>query len=215
MLEGGEGSGKSTQAERLQERLSQEGNRPSVLLREPGTTPLGLHLRDYLKSKRPLCLEAETLMFAAARAQLMCSEILPNLKAGRGVVCDRFAASTVAYQGEGRNGDHAMIRTLNKYATGGLKPDLTLLLDITPEKGLARVGKPQLELGMSDEEPAPRLDVEGHRRFEDLTIAFHRRVRRSYLHQAKQNPRWTVIDADQSEDQVAEDVWQAAQHIVR
>ena len=139
VFEGGEGSGKSTQAERLYRRLSEE--RSALLVREPGTTPLGLHLRDYLKSGRPLTPESELLLFAAARAQLVADQIRPSLERGITVISDRFSGSTVAYQGYGRAGRRDVIDYLNNYATSGLNPDVTYLLDIDPEEGLHRVGK--------------------------------------------------------------------------
>ncbi|CAI8016774.1 Thymidylate kinase [Geodia barretti] len=100
VFEGGEGSGKSTQAECLLQRLLDAGHQ-AVLVREPGTTTLGLYLREYLKSKRPLTLESELLLFAAARAQLVAEEIRPTLERGINVVADRYTGSTVAYQGSG------------------------------------------------------------------------------------------------------------------
>lgn len=216
-LEGGEGSGKSTQAARLQARLLRERGH-CILLREPGSTPLGDHLRSYLKSKRPLSLIAETMLFTAARAQMVEDIIAPALKQEKTVVCDRFMASTIAYQGYGRRGNMEMALALNRHATGGLKPDLTLLLDISPEEGLARVGKLQLTLDMDEdrEQRLPRTGAEDEdgRRFEDLTIGFHRRVRKGYLQQARDNPGWTVVDAGRREKLVARDIWEAVRLIL-
>ena len=210
VFEGGEGSGKSTQAERLYQRLSQE-RQPSLLVREPGTTPLGLYLRDYLKSKQPLTPQSELLLFEAARAQLVAGQIRPSLEQGINVIADRFAASTIAYQGYGRMIGRDVIDYLNDYATGGLKPDVTLLLDINPEEGLHRVGKPQLQLALEPESAtgAGRADVEGHRRFEDQPLAFHNRVRRGYLELAGYCPGWQVFEARLSEDELAEQIWKA------
>ena len=213
VIEGGEGAGKSTQAERLYRRLA-EAQRAALLVREPGTTPLGLHLRDYLKSKQPLTLEAELLLFAAARAQLVADQIRPSLERGITVIADRFAGSTVAYQGHGRGADRGMIDRLNDYVTGGLVPGITFLLDIDPEEGLHRVGKPQLQLALEPEAPADvgradvgRADVEGHRRFEDQPLAFHNRVRRGYLKLAETAPGWRRLDARLPEDELAERIW--------
>ncbi len=208
VFEGGEGAGKSTQAERLYRRLS-EARGVALLVREPGTTPLGLHLRDYLKSGRPLTPESELLLFAAARAQLVADQIRPSLGQGTTVIADRFAGSTVAYQGRGRGIERRVIDYLNDYATGGLNPDITFLLDIDPEEGLHRVGKPQLQMALSPDDSADvgRADVEGHRRFEDQPLAFHNRVRRGYLDLAKDNPSWHTLDARLPEEELAEQVW--------
>ena len=208
VFEGGEGAGKSTQAERLYSRLG-EMRRTALLFREPGTTPLGLHLREYLKSKQPLTPESELLLFAAARAQLVADQIRPSLERGFTVISDRFSGSTVAYQGYGRAVRRDVINYVNGYATGGLTPDITFLLDIDPEEGLHRVGKPQLQLALSPDASADvgRADVEGHRRFEDQPLAFHNRVRRGYLDLAKDNPGWRTLDARQPEEELAEQVW--------
>lgn len=209
-LEGGEGSGKSTQAERLAARLTLAGI-PAVLTREPGSTPLGNHLRNYLKSKQPICPESEAMLFAAARAQMVQDIIRPNIEKGMTVVSDRFEASTAAYQGYGRKGDLGFIEILNGKATGGISAELTILLDLEPEKGLERAGKPQLRLSLDPQEEADRarLDAEGHRRFEDLTIGFHRRVRKGYRLLAGSRPGWAVVDAARSEEEVAEEIWGA------
>jgi dTMP kinase len=213
IFEGGEGAGKSTQAEQLYRRL-REMRRTALLVREPGTTPLGLHLREYLKSKQPLTPESELLLFAAARAQLVSDQIRPSLKRGFTVISDRFSGSTVAYQGYGRAVQRDVIDYLNDYATGGLEPDITFLLDIDPEEGLHRVGKPQLQLALSPDASADggradvgRPDVEGHRRFEDQPLTFHNRVRQGYLDLAKGNPGWRTLDARLPEDRLAEQVW--------
>ena len=210
VIEGGEGAGKSTQAERLYRRLM-EGRQAALLVHEPGTTPLGLHLRDYLKSKQPLTTEAELLLFAAARAQLVADHIRPSLGKGITVIADRFSASTIAYQGYGRGVKCEIIDCLNRYATGGLTPDITFLLDIDPEEGLHRVGKPQLQMALSPGAPAGvgRADVEGHRRFEDQPMAFHNRVREGYRRLAENSPGWQTLDARLSEDELAEQVWGA------
>ena len=180
-------------------------------MREPGTTPLGLHLRDYLKSKQPLTPQSELLLFEAARAQLAADQIRPSLERGITVIADRFAASTIAYQGYGRRIGREVIDYLNGYATGGLQPDVTLLLDIDPEEGLHRVGKPQLQLSLEPSGSAGegRADVEGHRRFEDQPLAFHNRVRRGYLELARACPGWQVFEARLSEDDLAGQIWNA------
>ena len=208
VFEGGEGSGKSTQAECLLQRLAQAGY-PSVMVREPGTTTLGSYLRDYLKSKRPLTLESELLLFAAARAQLVTEEIRPALEKGITVIADRYTGSTVAYQGAGRGLNREVIDYVNDFVTGGLIPDVTLLLDSEPAEGLERVGSPQLQMALLPEDAAVvgREDVAGHRRFEDQAISFHRRVRRGYLELAGANPGWHIIDARLSIDELADQIW--------
>ena len=211
VFEGGEGSGKSTQAERLLQRLAESGNR-AVLVREPGTTALGLYLREYLKSKRPLTLESELLLFAAARAQLVAEEIRPALDRGITVVADRYTGSTIAYQGFGRGIKQDVIHYMNEYVTGGLEPDITFLLDTDPSEGLNRVGSPQLQMALMPEDTAEvgRADVAGHRRFEDQSMAFHNRVRQGYLEVAKNTPGWLTIDAGLPREELADQVWLAA-----
>ena len=211
VFEGGEGSGKSTQAERLLQRLAESGNR-AVLVREPGTTALGLYLREYLKSKRPLTLESELLLFAAARAQLVAEEIKPALDRGITVVADRYTGSTIAYQGFGRGIKQDVIHYMNEYVTGGLEPDITFLLDTDPSEGLNRVGSPQLQMALMPEDTAEvgRADVAGHRRFEDQSMAFHNRVRQGYLEVAKNTPGWLTIDAGLPIEELADQVWLAA-----
>lgn len=208
-FEGCEGSGKSTQAKHLHARVLAY-RRPALLVHEPGSTPLGVYLRRYLKGKRPLCKEAELLLFEAARAQLVSDQIAPNLSAGYVVIADRFAASSIAYQGYGRKMDVELVRGINDFATNRLTPHITFLLDIEPTEGLKRVGEPQqrlpLELGGAAE--TGRQDVEGHRRFEDQDLAFHARVRKGYLDLAKERPEeWRVIDASLSEEEIGHLIW--------
>ena len=208
-LEGGDGSGKSTQANLLHQRLREAGVR-AALIHEPGSTPLGEYLRDYLKSKQPLSPEAELLLFEAARTQLVRDVIQPNLANGITVVTDRFEASSMAYQGYGRGIALDIVERFNAFAVQGLTPDLTFLLDIDPSEGLRRVGDPQMALPLGEEINAPvgRQDVEEERRFEDAPIQFHRRVREGFLAQAAGNPkRWVVIDAGQSVERVHEQLW--------
>ena len=208
VFEGCEGTGKSTQAELLQHQLM-ETQQQGVLVREPGTTTLGLYLREYLKSKQPLTLESELLLFVAARAQLVSDQIRPTLQSGTHVIADRFAGSTVAYQGHGRGIKRDVIDYLNEYATGGLNPDITFLLDAEPTEGLNRVGSPQLQMALLPEDPADvgRADVAGHRRFEDQSSAFHNRVRRGYLDLAKTAEGWQVLDARLSINDLAKQIW--------
>lgn len=216
VFEGGEGSGKSTQAERLHQRLQDSGHH-ALLVREPGTTSLGLYLREYLKSKRPLTLESELLLFAAARAQLVAEEIRPALDRGINVVADRYTGSTVAYQGFGRGARRDVIDFLNDYVTSGLAPDATFFLDISPEEGLHRVGSLQLRLALSPEESSGigRADDAGQRRFEDQSLGFHHRVRRGYLQLAGSSPSWYTLDARLTQDDLAEDIWTMTERMLR
>ncbi|MBI4295079.1 MAG: dTMP kinase [Chloroflexi bacterium] len=190
-FEGGEGSGKTTQAQALHQRLT--GLRiPAVLTYEPGGTLLGDHIRALLKwAQYELSPRAELLLFAAARAQLTTQVIGPALEQGKVVVCDRFAASSVAYQGYARGLNISDIDKVNAIATQGLQPDLTVLLDIAVELGLARKG------------PSPPD------RFEKELLDFHKKLRQGYLDLAAADPRlWLVIDATLPQKQVEELIWQ-------
>ena len=140
-FEGGEGSGKTLQARALYRRLSQLAI-PALLTQEPGGTSLGKKLARWLKwaEEAGILPLTELLMFNASRAQLVEEVIQPNLKGGKVVICDRYADSTTAYQSYGRGLDLEMVKTINNTATRGLKPDLTVLLDIPAEEGLARGG---------------------------------------------------------------------------
>ena len=204
-FEGGEGAGKSTQAAILEAALQREGYH-TALLREPGSTVLGDYLRQYLIGGQPVSALAELLLFESARAELMTERVMPLLESGAVVIADRFAGSTIAYQGYGRSIDLSRIEWLNDFATGGRYPDLTILLDIDPVIGLGRVNErqPQLALPMGD---APD-------RFEDETMAFHDRVRRGFLKQAEDNPEtWRIIDGSRSIDAVAASVWNAVSRL--
>lgn len=190
VFEGPEGAGKSTQIARLAERLRAAG-RDVVLTREPGGTRAGDAVRQVLLDPaqviHPL---TEFLLYSASRAQHVSEVIAPALEAGRDVVSDRFTGASVAYQGHGRGLDLGFVEELNDRVTGGLKPDLTVLLDIEPAAGLQRAG------ARSEQD---RLEAAG--------LPFHERVRRGYLVQAEADPSWLVIDAQAPEDVVADAVW--------
>lgn len=175
-FEGGEGSGKSTQVALLRDALAADGRRV-LTLREPGGEPVAEAIRQVLLfASTPVDDAAELLLFLAARAQLVGRTIRPALEAGETVICDRYGDSTVVYQGYAREKDVETVRGLNVYATGGLAPSLTVLLDIAPEVGLARQGDRN------------RMELE--------PLAFHRRVRDGYLAEARRDPvRVAVIDA--------------------
>lgn len=181
-LEGPDGSGKTTQARRLAEWLREEGG-DVVLTREPGGTGIGEQIRTVLHDPCNTAMDARTeiLLYSASRAQHVAQVIRPALAAGKIVVSDRYADSTLAYQGYGRGLDLETLRAITAFATGGLMPDLTLYLDLVPEVGLQRRRSGKGEWN--------RLDAE--------TLEFHRRVRAGYLELAGQEPtRWAVIDAD-------------------
>jgi dTMP kinase len=189
-FEGGEGCGKSTQSRLLLKKLEQQ-NIPVVLTHEPGGTALGNELRKALKRKRGSSVspQAELLLFAASRAQLVAELIHPALEEGKVVICDRFTHSTMVYQGYGRGLDFTAIKMVNNMATGYLNPDLIILLDISPEQGLAR------KRSLKD-------------RFELEDLSFHRRVREGYLKMAAAEPdRWLVIDASLPKGKIAEIIW--------
>lgn len=193
-FEGGEGSGKSTQVARLAARLRGRALDPLVT-REPGGTPLAEGIRALLldPDRRPVPV-AEALLMEASRAQLVANVIRPALEAGRIVLCDRYDDSTLAYQGGGRGIDAAQLEAWNAAATGGLKPDATLLFDVVPVTGLERR---QRAAGDTN-----RLDRE--------SVEFHERVRAAYLRLAAAEPsRWHVIDASLPEDEIEARVWEA------
>lgn len=189
-FEGGEGCGKSTQSRLLLKKLEQQ-NVPVVLTHEPGGTALGNELRKVLKRKGSSFIspQAELFLVAASRAQLVAEVIRPALEEGKVVICDRFTYSTLVYQGCGRGLELSFVETVNNMATQNLKPDLTILLDISPEQGLAR------KRSLRD-------------RFELEDLSFHRRVREGYLRiVAAESERWLVIDASLSKGKIAEIVW--------
>lgn len=187
-FEGPEGSGKSTQIRRLAAFLEKQGYRV-VTTREPGGTDIGDQIRTVLHDVANTAMAAttEVMLYSASRAQHVAELIRPRLAAGDVVLCDRFADSTMAYQGYGRGLDHTLLEQLTTIATAGLQPDLTLLLDIDVARGLARRTHGAEEMN--------RLDLEA--------IGFHERVRQGYHALAAAEPgRWLVIDADQDADVV-------------
>ncbi len=181
-FEGPEGSGKSTQISFLHQHLSRRGVNV-IQVREPGGTPVGNQIRAVLLDRKSeMEPSVELLLYSASRAQLVARVIRPHLAAGGVVLCDRYADSTMAYQGYGRGLDLEMLKEITRFATGGLKPDLTLYLDIEPAHGLARRAG----------------STEGLNRIDAETLDFHRRVRDGYLALMAAEPeRWISIDADQ------------------
>ncbi len=193
-FEGGEGSGKSTQIARLAARLRARGIEP-VLTREPGGTPLAEGIRDLLLDPARRCGPlSEAFLMEAARADVVAHVIRPALAAGRVVLCDRYDDSTLAYQGGGRDLNAALLATLNRAATGGLVPDLTLLYDVPPGIGLARREGAAGATNRLDREPPE----------------FHARVRRRYLELAAADPeRWVVLDGTAAPDELERLGWAA------
>ncbi len=189
-FEGGEGSGKSTQARALYRRLSKAGV-PALLTHEPRGTALGRRVRRWLKEpgNTEISPVAELLLFAASRAQLVTESICPALEKGMIVISDRYAESTLAYQGYGRGLAVETIHAINAIACQGILPDLVILLDIPPEAGLAR--------------KKPSQD-----RFEGETMAFHQRVRQGYLQMAAAQPqRWLKVDGRLPRTEIEQIVW--------
>ena len=203
-FEGGEGAGKTTQARLLRERL-QSLDHQVLLTREPGGTDVGERLREIIlrpsktssgPSAAPpqseLTATAELFLFLAARAQLVSEVIRPALADGTVVVCDRFSGSTIAYQGYGRGLDLEAVRRACELAAGGLRPDLSVLLDLPVETGLARKSE------------GGEWDAIGQESRE-----FHQRVRRGFHELAAAEPqRWLVVDAAQPVEEVARVIWE-------
>ncbi|HUS81786.1 MAG TPA: dTMP kinase [Dehalococcoidia bacterium] len=189
-FEGGEGAGKTTQVGLLQQRLQRIG-RALVVTREPGGTALGERLRDIIF--RPgLEGETELLLILAARAQLLAEVIRPALERGEAIICDRYSDSTLAYQGYGRGLDLAATAAANDLATGGLRPDLSILLDLPVDAGLARKAG------------GYEWDTIGHESRE-----FHERVRHGFHELAAAEPqRWLIVDATLPIEDVSEMIWE-------
>ena len=240
-LEGGDGSGKTTQVEALASRLRQRSI-PVTTVREPGGTQLGILLRQVLKfSTAPRTPEAELLLFNASRAQLVSEVIGPAIERGDVVISDRFADSTVAYQGYGRGIAPERVEAVNGVGAGGLKPDLTVLLDFPPEARLKRdtwsgdrleqkavgdfrdaTSQGYLFADALEEKEAAGPDqwsrqgtlFEGG--YEDReAMDFHRRVRQGYQELARREPeRWLVIDARLPQEEITQLIWQRVESML-
>ena len=232
-FEGGDGTGKSTQANELVERLRRQKKWRVIYAEEPGTTLLGKLLKEWLRGRdRSLTLipgegtqlslletmnnhslpdillhaaapRAELLAFTIARTQLVEDIIIPNLQGKNIVVCTRYADSTTAYQGYGRGLDLNLVKMANNIATQGLRPNLTVLLDLAPEEALAR-------------RQGANANKEDH--FEEQVIDhldFRKRVREGFLKLAAEEPsRWLVINANQSQEEIADIIWQRVSQLL-
>jgi dTMP kinase len=192
VLEGGEGSGKTTQARLLAERLRAAGAKVTSV-REPGGTSVGDRIREILLDPvhEGLDSRAELMLYEASRAEHVARVIRPRLEAGDYVVCDRFSDSSLAYQGYGRGLDLDAIRTLDRLATGGLVADLTVYIDLDARTGVARA------TGGGE---ADRLEAED--------LAFHERVRSGFL-EISRSPRHVVVDGSRTVAEVAGEIWAA------
>ncbi|HCR70384.1 MAG TPA: dTMP kinase [Anaerolineae bacterium] len=191
-LEGPEGSGKTSHIPHLVEFLREQGH-VVFPTREPGGTSISEQIRDILHDMKNAEMHprTETLLYQSARAQIVEQVIKPRLADKEIVISDRYYDSTIAYQGYGHQQDLDEIRALVKYATGGLSPDLTILLDLDIEVGLKRKTQNEVEWN--------RMDA--------YTVEFHKRVRSGYLEMVKQEPkRWVVVNSDQEWKSVQEDL---------
>jgi dTMP kinase len=199
-LEGGEGSGKSSQAEALASLLRTQ-DYTVTLTREPASTELGRTVMATFQQRVPVTPEAELFLFEAARAQHIQEVINPALERGAVVLCDRYTDSTLAYQGYGRGLSLDHVRAVNHIATGGLAPHFTILLDVPPETGLTR----------KNDGSAPGEDdsIGGE------PLEFHQRVRQGFLELAQREPkRIVIVDASLSPDQVTNAAWQHLQRFL-
>jgi dTMP kinase len=204
-FEGVEGSGKTTQIQRLKKYFTQKGI-PCKVTREPGGCPIGEKVRKILLNPdhREMVPTSELLLYEAARAQHVKEVIKPFLKKGGVVLCDRFSDATIAYQGYGRRIDLKWIERLNYLSSQGIKPDVTFLLDCPSDVGLKRALKRNRTLKQEREE-----------RFEREEIQFHRRVRKGYLAIAKKEPyRVKLIDTREGQEKVFEKIRKIVDNLI-
>lgn len=226
-FEGPEGSGKSTQARYLMEHLQNAGY-PAILTREPGGTPISDAVRRLVLDAQHTSMEptTETLLFAAARAQLVGEVIMPYLQLGGIVVCDRYADSTYAYQGYGLGRNLAELQAITRFATGGLMPDLTFYLDLPVAVGLERKQRQrddlherrqqnQLTLPLPHLPPAMPAQSEHWNRLDAREEAYHQRVREGYLAMIAEEPeRWVLLDAQASRNTLANSIIEIVQPLL-
>lgn len=199
VFEGVEGAGKTTQTRLLYEKLKRN-KRMVIYTDEPGATLKGFQIRSILLEKDDEELDpiSEFLLFEADRAQHISQVITPSLKKGFDIVCDRFSPSTFAYQGYGRgliNKYSALMKKVDTLARNGVEPNLYVLLDLDPTKGLHRIKGPRT-------------------RFEEEKLIFHNKVRKGFLEQARQNPqKWLIVDASKPINIIQEEIWQKVQKL--
>ncbi len=200
-LEGGEGSGKSSALEYVKRKLDEDGVR-YILTREPGGTPISEEIRSVILDKANTGMDpmTEALLYAASRRQHLVSKVIPALEEGTNVISDRFLDSSLAYQGGARGLGIEKVYALNQYATDGLLPDLTLLFDLDPEKGLERIGE-------NADREVNRLDLE--------KLSFHKAVRSHFLKLKEMFPeRIHVIDASKSREEVGEAAYREIKKVI-
>ncbi|HPA18266.1 MAG TPA: dTMP kinase [Verrucomicrobiae bacterium] len=204
-LEGSEGCGKSTQAAILARRLRDAGH-PVIETREPGGTPLGEEIRHLLKfhaASRGMCPEAELLLFSASRAQLVRDVIRPALAAGTLIICDRFLDSSTMYQGIARGLPHQLVQHVHTLAVGDTLPNLTLVLDMDPEKARLRAMRRPRPAGG----PEDRMEAE--------PAEFYRNVAEGYRALAAAEPRRVrIVSAEGPPDEVAARIWEEVRHVL-
>ncbi len=204
-FEGPDGAGKTTQARILQERLFEHGLE-AVVTREPGGTAIGEEIRKVLLNPeyKEMTVSCEVLLYSAARAQLVAEVIRPSLDAGRVIICDRFFDSSTVYQGYAGAENPEMIRQINLWATGGVVPDMTILLNIDAEAGLERL--------KNKTENSPLFGD----RMEQKAVAFHRRVQEGFLALARQEPdRFCLIDAAEDVHMIQDTIWKAVWQLLQ
>ena len=198
-FEGGEGSGKSTQAAILAERLG------ALRTFEPGDTPLGASVRELLLDRATLEItpRAEALLMAADRAQHVAEVIRPALAAGMVVVCDRYGDSTLAYQGFGSGTDLASLEAVTQFATGGLSPHLTVLIDL------------DVRIGLERKRQASRAGGDDMNRIDLREVSYHERVREGFLTLARRAPeRFFVVDGTKAPELIADEIWDRVVRLV-
>lgn len=201
-FEGPDGCGKSTQIARLEEYLSRQGQ-TLYRTREPGGSDIGEKIREVLHDLKNTSMSptAEILLYSASRAQLVAEKIRPALERGEIVLCDRFYDSTFAYQGFGHGLDIAILRQITEFATGGLKPDLTIYLECDPEEGLKR--------RMKDKKAE-------WNRLDEMALSFHQRVHEGYHTLIAAEPdRWVIVDGNRAVDDVQIEIRDIVMHRVQ
>jgi dTMP kinase len=198
VLDGPEGAGKTTQAQRLVAHLQAEGRRATAV-RDPGSTPVSERIRDILLDNRlsDMDVRTELFLYMASRAEMVTRVIRPALEDGQAVVSDRFVSSTVAYQGYAGGLDPQVIWEVGRVACGGIEADLTVILDLDVTEGFARLRRT-------------------HDRMESKDRAFHEKVRQGFLEMARQRPdRFAVVDASRPPDEVARAIAEAVKRVLR